>query len=145
MFGTDQVKCEQGDATSATNPKTSGFSCAAACFRSSPLSLAVRQCGGALVLTSDSSPAQCSVLSQDSAYGVLVVVQCHGPLGAEPLLVVPHEGAVADLGSWRKWKRHDRSKTSVYTAHSKAAVQDVTRVSVCVCLGSELVDCIVQT
>lgn len=68
-------------------------------FHTCPLSLAVHQPGGVLGLTSDSRPAQRPVLSQDSAHGVLVVVQRHGPLGAEPLLVVPHEGAVADLGS----------------------------------------------
>lgn len=54
-----------------------------------------------LTLTSFSSPAQSFVLPQDSANSVPIVSQNHRSLGSEPLFVVPHEGAVADLCTWR--------------------------------------------
>lgn len=109
------------------------------CFRCSSISLVVHQRGGNLGLTSDSCPAQRSVLSQDSANGVLVVVQCHGPLGAKTLLVVPHEGAVADLGSCRRCKRHGR-RGKRFTL---ILLIPECRFNMCVgvaALGSELVD-----
>lgn len=61
-----------------------------------------------LNLTSVAPPAQRPVLPEDSAHGVPVVTQRHGPLSAEPLLVVSEKGAVADLRSCRE-KRHKSS------------------------------------
>lgn len=49
--------------------------------------------------TSVGPPAQGSVLPQHSAHGGPVVAQGDGALRAEPLPVVPQEGAVADLCS----------------------------------------------
>lgn len=69
---------------------------------------------GVLGLTSDSPPAQRSVLSQDSADGVLVVVQRHGSLGSKALLVVPHEGSVADLGSFREEIHKDKQEVKYF-------------------------------
>lgn len=46
-----------------------------------------------------SRPAQGSVLPEDSAHSVVVVAQCHRSLNSKPLLVVPHEGAMADPGA----------------------------------------------
>ena len=49
-----------------------------------------------LTLTCVSAPAQSFVLPQDSAHSVLIVGEHDRSLSAEPLFVVPHEGAVAD-------------------------------------------------
>ncbi|TNN39220.1 hypothetical protein EYF80_050604 [Liparis tanakae] len=43
--------------------------------------------------------AQSLVLPEDPAHCVLIVAQNHRPLVSKPLLVVPHEGAVADRGA----------------------------------------------
>lgn len=114
-------------------------------FQTCPLSLAVHQPGGVLGLTSDSCPAQRPVLSQDSAHGVPVVVQRHGPLGAEPLLVVPHEGAVADLGSCRgrggDTKTAGGERLSGDTVDSGAAGQESRCCACLAALRSELEDC----
>lgn len=96
----------------------------------------MKQCGGVLGLTSDSRPAQRSVLSQDSADGVLVVVQRHGPLGAEALLVVPHEGAVADFGSCRRCKREGR-RPDAFSFTLLAVVCVCVSVCLSVCGGVE--------
>lgn len=55
-------------------------------------------------------PAQSSVLPQNSAHGVPVVGRHQRSLGSEALLVVPHEGAMADLRTWRQ--RHALAFTS---------------------------------
>lgn len=51
--------------------------------------------------TSVTSPPQGSVLPEDSADSVLVVVERHRSLSSEALFVVPHKRAVADLSSCR--------------------------------------------
>lgn len=55
-------------------------------------------------------PAQSSVLPQNSAHGVPVVGRHQRSLGSEALLVVPHQGAMADLRTWRQ--RHALAFTS---------------------------------
>lgn len=50
-------------------------------------------------LTEVSRPAERSVLLQDSTHDLLVACRNQRPLNAEPLLVVPHQGAMADLGT----------------------------------------------
>lgn len=64
-----------------------------------------------LNLTCVSSPAEGFVLPEDSADGVLIVRQSHRSLISKPLLVVSHEGAMADLCTWgNTQQRRDTQK-----------------------------------
>lgn len=66
-------------------------------------------------LTSFSSPAQSPVLPEDSANSVPVVGQRHRSLISEPLFVIPHEGAVADLSTCRKTHGKDELSVTIRT------------------------------